>query len=240
MLSLFVAVIPRSLLRGWKRRKTTVHNITPALLCGSLLSFSLVSVLLFSLTVHSLTERKKIVSQTSAKVLSVKIRKPTKIPILTPTYTPTPSPKLGTSPTPTLAPTSKPTPTPVKLESKSITNTSPADFILNKVNEYRAGFGLSKVGGNVDTCSFAQTRAKEIASLDTFNHEGFRNRINSNTLPYPSYHEVTENIAYNTDYKDVVNRWIASSGHAENMRKNTTYVCIGKYGDYYTFEGWTP
>lgn len=140
----------------------------------------------------------------------------------------------------TTLPSLTPTPTIFEPESKAISTESPTDSILNQVNEYRTSLGLSRVGSNSETCSFAQTRAKEIASLDTFNHGGFRNRINSKTLPYPGYHEVTENIAYNIDFTDVVNRWISSPGHAENMRKNTKFVCIGKYGDYYASEGWSP
>lgn len=116
----------------------------------------------------------------------------------------------------------------------------PTDYILSKVNEYRQTLNLSQVSPSLETCEFAKIRAEEISSAEKFNHEGFSKRVSEHTLPYPNYSEVTENIAYNTNYKDVVNRWIASPGHAENMRKNTSYVCIGKYGDYYTYEGLQP
>ncbi len=161
----------------------------------------------------------------------------TPIPALKPVPSLTPTQILASvlTPTATPTPTKKPTPTPSPLLSFSI-----PDYILNQVNQYRKSKGLSSVTTNSETCAFAITRAKEVSSAETFNHDGFTSRVSSKTLPYPSYHEVTENIAYNTDYTDVVNTWIASPGHEENMRKDTPYVCIGKYGDYYTFEGWRP
>lgn len=88
------------------------------------------------------------------------------------------------------------------------------------------------------SCDFAKLRAEEIAQ--NFNHDGFSNRINAKSLPYPSYHEVTENIAMTPDYKDVVSMWINSSGHAENMRRDTPLVCVERNGNYYAYEGWRP
>lgn len=157
-------------------------------------------------------------------------------PTITPTITPIPTSTPTLTPTPTTiqsGPTSTVTPAPS-------TTTSIPDYILSQVNEYRKSKGLGSVSSNNETCAFALIRVKEISSLETFNHDGFTSRVNNKTLPYPSYHEVTENIAYNTDYKDVVPKWTASPGHEENMRKDTLYVCIGKYGDYYTYEGWRP
>lgn len=119
-------------------------------------------------------------------------------------------------------------------------SSSPTDYILEKVNDYRLSQGLPRAYPNSETCAFAQIRAQEISSAQSFNHDGFTSRLNAKTLPYPSYSQVTENIAYNTDYKDVVNKWIQSPGHADNMQKGTMFVCIGNYGDYYAYEGWRP
>jgi uncharacterized protein YkwD len=149
----------------------------------------------------------------------------------------------------TLTPTNTPTPTKVVNISKrkiiinsgkiaSSSNISPTDFILEKINAYRASKGLTKVSSNTETCNFAKIRAEEISR--SFTHDGFNKRVKDNNLPYPSYHDVTENIAYNTDYTNVVDTWIASPGHEENIKKNTPFICIGKYGNYYAFEGWRP
>jgi uncharacterized protein YkwD len=177
----------------------------------------------------------------------------TSTPTLKPTFTPTPSPK----PTPTPIPTQKPTPTstptprptivPTVIPTPTVTkSTSPTtvptssvtNSLLDKVNEFRSSKGLGKVSSNSETCSFASTRAGEISS--NFNHDGFTSRISSHTLPYPNYKEVTENIAMTTKSEDVINMWINSSTHAENMLKDTPFVCIAQNGDYYAYEGWRP
>ncbi len=164
--------------------------------------------------------------------LRIRVRRPTPTSTLQPTSTPipTPTPTATPSPTPTKA---KPTSTPAPTSSPSI-----PDYLLNKVNDYRKSNGLPAVNSNSETCSFAATRAKEIST--SFNHDGFTNRINNHTLPYASYHQITENIAMNSDYRGVVDQWINSPGHAENMKKDTPFVCIAKYGNYYAYEGWKP
>ena len=127
--------------------------------------------------------------------------------------------------TPTLTPTPQP-PTPVPVVNNN------SDYLLGKVNEYRRSLGLYEVKSDSNTCNFAKKRAQELTS--NFNHDGFKN------LPYPSYSKVTENIAMNENKTDVVNQWISSAGHAENMRADTPFVCIENLGNYYAYEGWKP
>lgn len=154
---------------------------------------------------------------------------------VTPTPTPTSKPLATSTPRPTRVPTA--TPTPVTSQDSGLL-TSEESYIMKGINDYRASLGLSEVTPNKETCDFAKTRAEEISH--GFNHDGFTNRVNSKTLPYPDYSSVTENIAMNSDYKNVTDRWIASAGHAENMRRNTPYVCVKKFGNYYAYEGWKP
>ncbi len=165
--------------------------------------------------------------------------------IPTPTQTPTPTLRPIRTPTPTLKPIKTPTLIPTKVPTiqatPSLTMTSSLsfqDFIMSEINEYRRSQGLSIVKTHSSTCAFAKTRAKEIAT--SFNHDGFRDRINNKTLPYPSYSSITENIAMTSDYKQVVTMWKNSSGHAENMRKDTPFVCVEREGNYYAYEGWKP
>ncbi len=140
------------------------------------------------------------------------------------------------------SPTSTLTPTPSigikKARLAPNPSFSPLNYILDEINSYRQTKGLSRVSSNTETCSFAKVRAEEISN--SFTHDGFNKRVTDKNLPYPSYQEVTENIAYNTDYTDVVKRWIASPGHEENMRKDTPFICVARSGDYYAFEGWRP
>lgn len=146
-----------------------------------------------------------------------------------------PSPKISPSPTPKVTPSIKPSPTPISTTNPS---TDKKTFIMNAINSYRKSQGLVEVKTDPKTCNFAKIRAQESSS--GFNHDGFSNRINSKTLPYPSYHYVTENIAMTSNYKDVVNMWINSTGHAKNMRTDTPFVCVENYGNYYAYEGWKP
>lgn len=117
-------------------------------------------------------------------------------------------------------------------------NSSKEDFIMNEINNHRISKGLSKSQPDSSTCNFAKLRVDEISA--NFNHDGFTQRINNNTLPYPSYSQITENISVNSDYKMVASKWIESSGHAANMEKDTPFICVKSSGDYYAMEGWKP
>jgi uncharacterized protein YkwD len=130
-------------------------------------------------------------------------------PLITPSATP------SISPQPTLSPTVSPTVTPILTVSPTPID-EVQNYIMDRINEYRKANGLDVVQTDPYTCAFAETRAKEIAT--NFSHDGFENRIQEDTLPYPSYSLITENIAMNTNYKDVVKKWIASPGHEQNLR----------------------
>lgn len=112
---------------------------------------------------------------------------------------------------------------------------STSEYLLEQVNNYRKANGLSLMYPTPETCSFAQTRAGEIST--NFTHEGFTNRITNHMLPYSSYSIATENIALNSNSMEVVSQWINSPIHAENMKKNTQFACIGISGNYFVFEG---
>lgn len=146
------------------------------------------------------------------------------------------------SPTPTAkpsaTPTIKPSATPTPEALGSVSADPKKDFMMKVINEYRRSLGLSSVQTSQETCDFAKIRAKEIST--DFNHDGFQNRINSHTIPYSGWSMITENIAMTSSYKNVVNMWINSPGHAENMRRNTPYVCVEAYGNYYAYEGMKP
>ena len=157
-----------------------------------------------------------------------RITLPTRYISVMPTKTPTPTPK----------PTTTPTPKPTTTTPTNVSLTEIQNYILTQINNYRSSKGLSQVQSDKYTCDFGEVRAREISS--GFNHDGFTNRINSRTLPYPSYSMITENIAMTSNYRDVVNMWINSPGHAANMQKDTPYVCVGVNGNYYAYEGWKP
>jgi uncharacterized protein YkwD len=154
------------------------------------------------------------------------------------TKTPTPTTITNTTTTPTKTPTPTPTSASQTPSPTPTTATDKVTYMMNQINNYRATYGLKPVKTDPYTCNFAKIRAQEIVT--DFSHSGFQNRINNRTLPYPSYSLITENIAMTSDYKKVVPMWIASSGHAANMRRDTTYVCVQFSGNYYAYEGWRP
>lgn len=158
------------------------------------------------------------------------------------TKTPTPTIRLIKAtptkilPTNTPQPTSRPTTT--ATPNAGANTDSVQAYIMQGINDYRKSKGLSTVKISSETCSFAKIRAKEISV--SFNHDGFRSRINNGTLPYSSWSSVTENLAMTSNYKNVVTMWINSPGHAANMQKNTPYVCVEQYGNYFAYEGMRP
>lgn len=188
----------------------------------------------------------KIEEKTNETTEARESRRISRTPTPTKTPSPTPTPRVRRVKTPTPTPTKKPsaTPSPTKVVTPTPTN-QPAGstdekktYIMNAINAYRKSQGLSPVQTDQHTCNFAKIRAQEITK--GFNHDGFSDRINAKSLPYPSYSRVTENIAMTSDYKRVVTLWINSAGHAENMRRDTPYVCVESSGNYYAYEGWKP
>lgn len=155
-----------------------------------------------------------------------------------PTLSPRPNsyPYPTGSASPTISPSPYPTTTPQP--SQHPQEDYKKEYIMNAINEYRRSRGLYEVQTDPYTCSFAKTRAQEISV--NFSHDGFSQRVANKSLPYPSYLLITENIAMTSDYKRVAGLWINSPGHAENMRKDTPFVCVESYGNYYAYEGWKP
>lgn len=165
--------------------------------------------------------------------------------IYTPKASPTPPPVLSPTPSPSSSPSPVPTPEVPKalpvvqvLASQTTPASDAISQIISAINAFRNSNGLSNVSTNNETCAFAKTRASEISS--SFNHDGFRNRLDGKSLPYPSFSQVTENIAMTSNPSNVVTMWINSSGHAENMKKDTPFVCVASSGNYYAYEGWKP
>ena len=150
-----------------------------------------------------------------------------------------PTTSATTVPIPTPAsysPTSTPSATPT-IANASIPN-SIRSYILGEINVYRKREGLQVALIDPYTCNFAKRRVQEVAQ--TFDHSGFTSRRDSNTLPYPSYSEITENLARASSYRQVADLWISSTPHAENLRKDTPFACVEGYGNYYVYEGWKP
>ena len=208
---------------------------SPLLALSTIFFFLGVSLLTFE--IFSLRSYIAPVSAEHEKVLSISSLEPT--PTLSPIPTASPTPTY--TPTPTIS--LQPSPTSVLVNSEQVDtnkNDSPSiqEYIMLEINNYRSSHGLSKVTTDSHTCNFARVRVEEVSV--SFNHDGFKSRIDGNSLPYPTYSKVTENIAMNSDHTKVVESWINSSGHAENMRQDTPYVCVEQKGNYFVYVGWRP
>lgn len=177
----------------------------------------------------------------SEEIKEYVFKSPTPTEAPTPTITPVPTKEVASqspSPKPTQT-TTQNSPAPTQVSTNVPASTSDIGLTLMKqINDFRTGKGLSPFSTDGYTCAFAVTRAGEITG--GFSHDGFSQRINSKTLPYPSYSSVAENIAMNSDPNAVVPGWINSPGHNENMSKNAPLACVGKSGNYYALEVWKP
>lgn len=196
-----------------------------------------IAVIILSLALYSTQDSKNSLDN---NVLSAAIS------FVTPTSSMTPTPNILT-PTPSTNPSSHLssgnsdiTPS-LTIKISSIANAgvqvlANKDYVFKAINNYRVSKGLSILNNDTYACDFAKLRVNEISN--NFNHDGFNNRINGKTLPYPSYSSITENIAMNSNYKEVANTWINSPPHALNLEKDATYACVESVSDYYVFESW--
>lgn len=161
---------------------------------------------------------------------------PTPLPP-TPTLSPTPTSTPSATPKPTKIPVTK-TPTLKENELAPRAMNDTALDLMKQINDFRSGKSLPAFTTDGYTCAFAVTRAAEI--VDNFSHDGFRSRIDNKTLPYPSFTGISENIAMNSDPNAVVQGWIDSPGHNENLSKQHAHACVAKNGNYYVFLSWNP
>lgn len=221
-------------------------------LAGSLLYFIAALIVIYSASWMLLGFKEQAqghtIKITHKGVFGVRIKiSPTPTFIFTPTSTPTlyptltPTPKATYTPPPTPQPILTPTAQPSEKQNPTPTQGSTGNgnsSILDEINNFRVSKGLFRATSNPETCEFAKTRAGEISSA--FNHDGFNQRISGKTLPYSSYSIVTENIAENSDPTQIVNMWINSAPHAENMQKDTPFICVVQNGNYFAYEGWKP
>lgn len=108
-------------------------------------------------------------------------------------------------------------------------------YVFVILNAFREHNGLKPLVPDASTCTLASKRAAEIVT--NFSHSGFIDRITSHQLPYKNYHLIVENLALNSDYRQVLSAWIQSPEHRANLLQNLSYGCIADSGNFYAFEG---
>ncbi|MBW1294285.1 CAP domain-containing protein [Aquimarina litoralis] len=120
-----------------------------------------------------------------------------------------------------------------------INETSIADAILTLVNQHRQNQGLSPLSKNTTAEQLAVDHTKYMISINEINHDDFNQRssvLNDQENATAS----AENVArFYQDAQSVVDGWLSSIGHKENIEGNYMYTGISAIKDengryYYT------
>jgi len=133
--------------------------------------------------------------------------------------------------------TSATTPAPVKaipvVSTVATDYASMADDVLKYVNEYRRKKGLSPLVMNNIMNAEALKHSQNMASRRTsFGHNGFDGRSNRISSAISGISEVGENVSMgSTSAKEVVDNWLRSAVHRENIEGHYKITGIGIAAD---------
>lgn len=170
------------------------------------------------------------IGQTSLSLLGITpTPKPTRVPSPILMITPTLAPKPTNTPAPTKipptpSPQNQPQPTSSSVRIIPSSSSVSRQSLQDATNAYRASGGKNALDFRDDLCALAETRAKEIAS--SFDHGGFRARIDSGELKALNYKAVAENIWHGTgDATRIIQDWSESSGHNKNLLEDWQWGC---------------
>lgn len=123
-------------------------------------------------------------------------------------------------------PTATPTPKPRKLDGGRL---------FNLVNQYRAKNGMSQLQWYLPLCDYARQRSQQIST--DFSHEGYLSDAESKVLYQqycPECARTGENLAEGfISEEGVLQGWINSPTHKENLDYDWTYACAYFYGNKY-------
>lgn len=113
--------------------------------------------------------------------------------------------------------------------------------VLSLINRYRRGKGMTALVMNSVVSEEARKHSSNMATGKVpFSHDGFSTRSKTITTKLPATKSVAENVAYGqVSAQEVVNDWIKSPGHKQNIEGNYTQTGIGIVADangvlYYT------
>ena len=105
--------------------------------------------------------------------------------------------------------------------------------VLRYVNEYRAGKGLGPLAMNDTINRAAMEHCKYLGNkAHRLNHDGFEERMHGLMSVIKPCYSAAENVARGQkDAKEVVNNWISSPGHRENIEGDFNLSGIAIYKD---------
>jgi uncharacterized protein YkwD len=130
-------------------------------------------------------------------------------------------------------PATAPAGTPSTINAASSVHASMADDILKYVNEYRRKKRLPALSMNGIMSAEAQKHSENMAAHRTaFGHNGFKNRMKRILPQINGNGSLAENVAYgSTTAKEVVERWLKSPVHRENIEGPYNVTGIGIAAD---------
>ncbi|RPH29381.1 MAG: CAP domain-containing protein [Bacteroidales bacterium] len=100
--------------------------------------------------------------------------------------------------------------------------------ILKIINEYRKSIGLEELVFNKDVFNEAKKHSTNMAEGKTpFSHDGFDNRF-ERLMKVVGGSSMAENVALGqTTAQEVVDNWLSSQGHKQNIEGNFNMTGIG-------------
>lgn len=118
---------------------------------------------------------------------------------------------------------------PVYSHQDGLSDAAYRQAILHYVNVYRIKHHLAPLTLKNTISQEAQKHSRDMAvSATPFGHHGFNQRIQRLYQKYPKSRGGAENVAYyKLDAKKLVDAWIASRGHRQNILGNYNLTGIG-------------
>lgn len=111
------------------------------------------------------------------------------------------------------------------------------EYILDKINEYRAEKGRTLLELDDELNDYAQVRAEEASEKFSHTRPDGSNCLDELWEMYPN-HVMNENLAKDYSYKVVAKEWYDSKGHKRNMMDSRIDRCgIGVYNNTFAFIG---
>ena len=123
--------------------------------------------------------------------------------------------------------------TPFAICATPTVNVSMADEILKYINEYRRKKGLPSIVMNAAMSAEAQKHSENMAAHRTsFGHNGFQSRVKRISPALNGVSGAAENVAMgSTTAREVVDNWLKSSMHKQNIEGPYNLTGIGVAAD---------
>lgn len=113
--------------------------------------------------------------------------------------------------------------------AQTSSDTSNQKIIFDDINAYRVKHGLSQLENSDAISTEAKRHSLDMANHTIpFGHDGFDQRMHKLFGQFKQSRGIAENVAYTSEEAEsVVQQWLKSSGHRENIEGNYNMTGIG-------------